>query len=247
MGFLVGIIIMKKNHIVMSLVIGMGGLSGMGGMPGLAAAEGAGTISQPLDQLGQSLTPIGAERAGNGTDIPAWTGGLEQSQKREAGFHVDPYQTDIPVVRISAANMAAHQERLTLGQQTLLEKYPSLYLEVYPSRRSASYPDYVYDALKSNAAHSQLLPYGSGVNGTVMTSPFPIPENGLEVLWNHTLRFRGHSLSYSAVSSVVTESGQRMDTLRDYRMYVNYSEPGLVPHEVDNKIFMMTRKTLEPT
>merc|ERR1711879_367490 len=24
-------------------------------------------------------------------------------------------------------------------------------------------------------------------------------------------------------------------------------EPGLVPHEVDNKIFMMTRKTLEPT
>ena len=228
---------MKINHLLSALVIatGFNTLSWAGVSPGQA------------DQLGQALTPVGGEVHGNGHDIPAWQGGLSQSlEGLESGFHTDPFGTDAVVMRITAANMEAHLERLTHGQQTLLKKYPSMFLDIYPSRRSASYPEYVYRALKDNALSSDLLPYGSGVTGTVMTSPFPIPENGLEVLWNHTLRFRGHSQSYKSVSSVITEHGRRMDTLRDYRMFVNYSEPGLTADKVDNKIFMLTRKTLEP-
>lgn len=192
-----------------------------------------------------ALTPMGAERTGNGEDIPPWNGGLATAGL-DRGFHPNPYAKDVPVVRISSVNMSSHSERLTPGQQALLKKYPSLYFEVYPTHRSASYPEYVYDALATNATTSQLLPYGSGVKGAVMTSPFPLPKNGLEVLWNHTLRFRGHAMSYSSVSSVVTGGGKRMDTLRDYQVFVNYSEPGLTRDQVDNKIFMMTRKTLEP-
>ena len=229
---------MKLNHLYAVLAVWFG-LS----MPVVSA----GVSSDQISQLGHSLTPVGANKAGNGSDIPPWQGGLPYSlEGTESGFHADPFATDVPVMRITASNMDSHKERLTPGQQALLEKYPSMFLEVYPSRRSASYPDYVYSALKENALNSTLLPYGSGVTGAVMTSPFPIPQSGLEVLWNHTLRFRGHSLSYSAVSSVITDSGSRMDTLRDYRVFVNYSEPGLSADNVDNKIFMMTRKTLEP-
>jgi len=230
---------MKNIHLLAGVVVACGWA---------ASAATAAVTHGEAEQLGQSLTPVGAEWVGNGSDIPAWDGGLDQNLDGiRSGFHADPFQADAPVMRITADNMDSHLERLTAGQQALLKQYPSFYLEIYPSRRSASYPEYVYQALQDNARNSTLLPFGSGVSGTVMSSPFPIPDNGLEVLWNHTLRFRGHSLSYSAVSSVVTDTGQRMDTLRDYRVFVNYSEPDLAPEEVDNKIFMMTRKTLEPS
>ena len=32
---------------------------------------------------------------------------------------------------------------------------------------------------------------GNGITGTVLGTPFPIPQNGLEVVWNHLTRYRG--------------------------------------------------------
>jgi len=88
-----------------------------------------------------------------------------------------------------SANIAEHRSRLTDGQVALLQRFPDLYFEVYQTHRSASYPDYVYQAIKTNASRAELMKYGAGVTGATMSSPFPVPENGLEVLWNHTLRF----------------------------------------------------------
>lgn len=193
------------------------------------------------------LTPLGAEKAGNGNDIPAWDGGLPRSlEGLESGFHVDPYSSDKPVYRITSRNMEIYDARLSGAQKALLEKYPSFYMNVYPSRRSASYPDYVYSALRHNLEEATLLPFGSGVKGTVMTSPFPVPETGLEVLWNHSLRFKGHSAAYSALHTVVSEVGSRMDKLIEYKAYFKYSEKGLAAENVDNKMFMLIRKTLKP-
>tara|TARA_R110001583_G_scaffold70375_2_gene199061 strand:- start:2052 stop:3083 length:1032 start_codon:yes stop_codon:yes gene_type:complete len=121
-----------------------------------------------------------------------------------------------------------------------------MYFDVYPTHRSASYPDYVYDAVKVNAERAQLMKYGAGVTGATMSSPFPIPDNGLEALWNHTLRFRGQTLNYTAVASAVASNGLRSDTLRLYEYYVRYSEKGLEPEDLDNKIFFLKRKTLAP-
>ena len=98
--------------------------------------------------LGTGLTPIGAEVAGNGFDIPAWTGGLAVRNDHQSGqFHSNPFANDAPLLRISAANFAQHQTRLTEGQIALLKANPDMYLAVYPTRRSASYPPYVYDAV----------------------------------------------------------------------------------------------------
>ena len=129
----------------------------------------------------------------------------------------------------------------------MLTQFPDYYLEVYPSRRSASYPQYVYDAIKANATNAKLLKYGSGVSGATMSSPFPIPSNGVEALWNHTLRFRGHSWAYTAVATSVLPNGQRMDVLREYQYYVAYSKLGAKAEEFDNKIFFLKRKiSLQP-
>ncbi|WP_296981332.1 DUF1329 domain-containing protein, partial [Thalassolituus sp. UBA1505] len=68
-------------------------------------------------------------------------GGLPQDKNHKPGaFHADPFAADKPLFRINAANMKEHQARLTNGQQVLLKRFPDLYFEVYPTRRSASYP-----------------------------------------------------------------------------------------------------------
>ncbi|WP_265574391.1 DUF1329 domain-containing protein [Venatoribacter cucullus] len=211
-------------------------------MPALAAVS-----PQEAARLGNDLTPVGAEKSGNGRDIPAWTGGLPKDTSHVPGaYHKDPFATDKPLFRITAANMQQHRNRLTDGQAALLQRFPELYFEVYPTRRSASYPQYVYDGIKTNATRATLMKYGSGVTGATMSSPFPIPTEGLEVLWNHTLRFRGHSLGYTAVASSVTSSGSRMDVLREYQYFMTYSTPGARPQDLDNNIFYLKRKTLAP-
>lgn len=195
---------------------------------------------QDAARLGQDLTPVGAEKAGNGRDIPAWTGGLPKAANHLPGaFHNDPFATDKPRFRINAANVQQHRQRLTAGQVALLERFPDLYFEVYPTRRSASYPQYVYDGIKTNATRARLMKYGAGVTGATMSSPFPIPSEGLEVLWNHTLRFRGHSLGYTAMASAVTSGGNRMDALREYQYFMTYSMPGAT-----RRIWTTTSSTL---
>ena len=204
--------------------------------------------SHDVSRLDAELTPTGAERAGNGVDIPPWTGGLPQnSGPWQTAFHDDPFESEAPLFGIDASNMEQHKERLTPGQQQMLKRFPDYRINVYSSHRTASYPQYVYDAIRTNAMQAKLMPYGSGVSGATMSSPFPMPENGLEVLWNHTLRFRGHTVQYEAASSLVTETGQRMDTVREYRYYFKYSEPDVLPEDLDNKIFLLTRETIAPS
>ena len=211
--------------------------------PGILAL----TAEEKVARLSTDLTPVGAERTGNGSDIPEWKVGLAKDDSEPAGtFHKDPFASDIPFLRISAANIVEHKNRLSAGQIAMLQRFPDMYFDVYPTHRSASYPDYVYDAIKVNAERAQLMKYGAGVTGATMSSPFPIPENGLEALWNHTLRFRGQTLNYTAVASAVASNGLRSDTLRLYEYYVRYSEKGLEPEELDNKIFFLKRKTLAP-
>ena len=40
-----------------------------------------------------------------------------------------------------------------------------------------------------------------------MASPFPIPNNGLEIVWNHTLRYRGYKLQRQFTAIPVNQSG----------------------------------------
>ena len=154
------------------------------------------TVEQASRLGGAELTPVGAERSGNaeGT-IPSWTGGLEklEASGSDANFLEDPFPDDQPLFSITAENMEHYADRLSEGQKALLRNHPDSWrMDVYPTRRSASYPEFVYDAIRSNATRAMVDLGGSGgVREAKISSPFPIPAQGVEVVWNHNLRWRG--------------------------------------------------------
>ncbi|MBW2399097.1 MAG: DUF1329 domain-containing protein [Deltaproteobacteria bacterium] len=164
-------------------------------------------------KLGTTLTPIGAERAGNAAGtIPPWTGGITRPP---AGFlpgqrHPDPFPEDRPLFTITAENAHEYEAHLSAGQLSMLGAYPDTWkLHVYPTRRSASYPEWVYDAVIANAARAKAVLEGKGgVENALISSPFPIPTSGVEVIWNHNLRWRGVRVSRAEGETAVTRSGR---------------------------------------
>ncbi|MFN3581039.1 MAG: DUF1329 domain-containing protein [Pseudomonas sp.] len=154
---------------------------------------------QQAAELGNSLTPIGAEMAGNASGtIPAWTGGLatDAAPLAARGFSGDPYADDKPLFVITAANYTEYEANLAPGQIAMFQRYPDTFeMPIYESRRSVAMPDAVYQAARRNATSAELVQGGNGVVGYDLAIAFPIPSNGLEVVWNHITRFRGESLS----------------------------------------------------
>lgn len=175
--------------------------------PGVYAIVLSGFISAALAQVtepeaarlgGEELTPVGAERSGNAdASIPPWTGGLDKSKLNFSPnkFLADPFGDDRILFSINAENLDQYADKLSEGQKALLKASPdSWQMNIYPSRRSASYPDFVYEAVKRNATRARLDISGrdlGGVTDAAISSPFPIPSQGVEVIWNHNLRWRG--------------------------------------------------------
>jgi hypothetical protein len=147
--------------------------------------------------LGTTLTPIGAEVAGNkdGT-IPAYSGGLTTPP---AGFKVgdgirpNPYAGEKPRLTIDAKNMAQHAAQLTEGTKALLQKYPTFRVDVYPTHRSVAFPKWVADNTAKNALKAKTLNDGRSIEGAHAGFPFPIPKTGYEAMWNHLVRFNGQA------------------------------------------------------
>ena len=59
----------------------------------MVAAANAGVSTTEAAKIGKSLTPIGAEKAGNGAEITAWDGGITSAiAGYEKGMHhPDPF------------------------------------------------------------------------------------------------------------------------------------------------------------
>jgi len=156
---------------------------------------GAGAVAAvDPNRLGRDLTPLGGEKAGNADgSIPAWDGGITTPPAgyKPGDHHPDPFANETPLFTITASNVAQYAEKLTAGQQALLKTYPDYTIPVYPSHRTAANPQRVYNATKRYATTAALTPGGNGITGVVLGVPFPEPENGLHVIWNHLTRYRG--------------------------------------------------------
>jgi hypothetical protein len=175
------------------------------------AAAQAAVSADEAAQLKTTLTPLGAERAGNkdGT-IPAWDGGLKAAAGARMGdLPVNPYPADKPTLKIDAKNLAQHTARLSEGTQALLKKYPDFYVNVYPTRRSAAAPAYVYDNTLKNATRCKTKDAGMSVEGCFGGVPFPIPKDGTEVMWNYLLRVEPESANYGFRNLVISADGVR--------------------------------------
>ena len=126
-------------------------------------------------------------KAGNkdGT-IPEWNGGLV---KADAQRGYNPFAADKPLYTITAANLKQYDKFLTEGYKAIFRTYPDYKMNVYPTRRTASYPQWFYDATIKNATRVYLTDNGFGFSGAAQGYPFPIPKNGTEVMWNHIMRY----------------------------------------------------------
>jgi hypothetical protein len=210
----------------------------------------------PKDQadrlLQGDLTPLGAERgAAKGGTIPAWTGGWIQAPpdwKGPGTRPTDPFKEDQPLFTITAENLAKYKANLSSGQLALFAKYPKTYkMNVFQTRRTAGAPKFVYEATYKNALEASLGSGGEAVVDGITGIPFPIPQNGHEVLWNHKLRYRGQGGRRVNVQAAVTDSGQyNLSKLReDYR--IQYSSKGIKPADLNNvSIFFLQVVTQPP-
>ena len=221
----------------------------------IALVIATGTASAALTpdeiaRLGKDLTPLGAERAGNaGGTIPAWDGGVQSAPAgfKSGGHHPDPFSNDQITFTIDKSNMSQYADKLTEGHKGMLDQYGDTFkMNVYPTRRTASYPERIYEATKSAAATAQLSEGGNGVVGAVIGIPFPIPKNGVEVIWNHILRYRGESAKRMIGQAPVTRSGTYTMVMLEDQLYAPYSLPGAKEENLNNVIIMFKQKVTAP-
>ena len=204
--------------------------------------------AEQAQQLQQALTPVGAERAGNaeGT-IPPWQAGqIEYPPIKPGMHHPNPFADDQPRLVINAANMSAHQSKLSAAHQLMLQRYPDFQLKVYPTRRTATYPQRVYDAVYQNALHAELVEGGEGVIQATTSSPFPIPANAHEVMWNHKLRYRGEAVQTHSGSAVVDSKGRYTLRKTDTLIKFMYSDPQRDQRSQDELAIMLLGSTTAP-
>jgi hypothetical protein len=220
------------------------------GLPGSAMAA---LTEDEADRLGDELTPMGADSGANSDgSIPAWEGGIRSPA--EAGFpdfetgghHPDPFAGDDMQFRIDAASMGRYAEQLTPGQKAMLEAYPSFHLNVYPTRRSAAFPERIYEATREIATRAELTGDGNGVANAIIGVPFPIPANGLEAIWNHILRFRAESAARHIAQAPVTRSGGFTLVKFQDQFLFPYSMPGATVEGLNNVIIYFIQKVTAP-
>ena len=176
------------------------------------------------EPLTASLTPTGAERAGNGDgSIPAWSG------------QAAPIGAETPILVITAGNYREYGTRLPEGQKAMFERFPDYRMLVYPSHRTAALPKAVNDAIAANATRAHAGPNGiaQGIAGAAGGIPFPVPENGWEAVWNHLLAFWGPAREDRVRNYFVAADGS-LTLTNDYREIVDfpYYAPGVTPDNV---------------
>ena len=195
---------------------------------GAAAPASAALSAAEIARLGADLTPIGAEKAGNkdGT-IPAWTGGLcaPPAGWTAAQGYTDPFASDKVLFTITKANAAQYKDKLAPGVLAMLSKYDNFKMNVYPTHRTACYPQEVYDNVKAQAGKVELQGFGIANRGP-STVPFPIPKSGMEAIWNHTMRYLGGGISRDYNSFPVRANGDFYKIgVHEYRIFNQNMDP----------------------
>ncbi len=152
-------------------------------------------------QLGTTLTPSGAEMAGNKDGrIPAWKNEVQATDGWAWGMQRKDfwkYKNDKAQYAINAGNAAQYSEVLTPGQLALLKQNPGFQMEVYPTRRSCSVPDFVAENTRKNVASAKMGENGWSLKAAVVPGvPFPMPASGAQAMMNMKMRYRGQGVEF---------------------------------------------------
>ena len=213
---------------------------------GLAQAA---VSADKASQLGGKLTPMGSEKGGNAAGtIPDWDGGITRAPAgyRAGGGHPDPFAADKPLFQITPSNYTQYADQLSEGQKAMFARYKDYRMDVYPTRRSASFPQRTYEYTKRNATQCKLVADGDGIQNCAEGFPFPIPNNAYEVIWNHKLKYKG--LSVASYSNQVTPTAGGAYTLTRLREEILglYYKPGNTSESINNTLLYYKQEVLAP-
>lgn len=162
---------------------------------------------------GGDLTPLGGEIKGNadGT-IPAWSGGYtDVPADYTSGIpRPDPFKDEKPLYSINSNNVDQYKDKLDEAQIHLINKFPDSYqINVYPTHRTAAAPQWYYDMTQKNSQSAKAVDVDTEYHliDSKGGLPFPIPKTGVELMWDHVMRWRGESTAYRFNSYIVDENG----------------------------------------
>ncbi len=205
-------------------------------------------------RLGKDLTPMGAEKVGNADgSIPAWSGkwlgtppGI--SYAGSGSHYQDPYAGEQPLFTITAANMEQYRDKLSDGQLALFKRYPdSFQMPIYPSHRDFRFSERVEGNIAANAINATLVSDGYGVEGAVGASPFPIPQDGYELMWNLLLPARPTREEAVYKMVLTLANGNQVFESVDYKILNVWDIPGQTPASIEGRHAYALLTTLEPT
>ena len=207
---------------------------------------------QNIARLGNDLTPMGSVRGASADGrIPAWTGGLSRSDW-PAGYspgdrHLDPFASDQPLYVITGQNYREYADRLSVGQIATFERYPDTYqMKIYPTRRSASFPQFIYDASIRNASTGRLIANGEGVADVAEGFPFPLAQNAYELMWNHKLKYKGTGgVRYNNQVAPTAGGSFQLVRLREELLGLYYAE-GSTIEETNNILLYFFQEVESP-
>ena len=127
---------------------------------------------------------------------------------------------------------------LSAGQIALFNTYPDTYqIPVYPSRRTGSAPQWVYDNTKYNALNTQLDNKGNSFSNAKGGTPFPVTDNAVEMLWNHIARYRGVYGVRNASEAVVQRNGSYSLVAAQQQIVFKFYENQGAAAQEDNMLF----------
>ncbi len=217
----------------------------------LSAGALAKVSPDQVARLGADLTPLGAEKAANKDgSIPAWEGGITAAPGgyKPGDHHPDPFSGDKVLFTIDKSNLAKYKDTLSPGQLALFDLYPTYKMNVYQTRRTASYPQYVYDATKDIAGKAELVQGGNGIINAAIGIPFPIPANGLEAIWNHTVRYRGVAATRNGGQAAPTATGDYTLIGFDEQIMFKYSDKAATATalQAENILFRFKQSVTTP-
>ena len=218
---------------------------------GLAQAK---VPASEAERLGKDLTCTGAIKAGNkeGT-IPEFTGKWLGAPpgvafQPSSGKHpVDIYANEKPLFQITADNMGQYLDKLSPGQQSMLKKYAKTYrIPVYQGHRDFRFSDEVCAVSKKNALDAEVAENGLSIKGRMGAVNFPIPKNGLELIWNNLLNTREYTAHVIRDNANVLSNGTINYGRTDNTDLDRYNVPELLGKPVDGPMAYSFAKYLLP-
>ncbi|MCL6416163.1 DUF1329 domain-containing protein [Aestuariirhabdus sp. Z084] len=217
----------------------------------MSASVMAAVSPEEAARLNTDLTPLGAERGGNADgSIPKWEGGLrsEYAPFFDDGSLADPFADEQPEFTITAQNYEQYADKLSPGQIALFKRFPETYsMPVYKSHRTATVPDDVQQQTFSNATNTSTVRGGNGLENytDIGSTPFPIPQAGVEAIWNHIVRYRGGSTKRTIIQATPTANGS-FTPVKFQDEFTFSNKVTDFEGDVGNLLFYFKQRVLEP-